>query len=65
MKYLSIILIILITSCSTTKQQTCVIKHEIESIKIVSLQNELNQSVIDGFFNGDTTLIPNNTYFIR
>ena len=29
------------------------------------LKNELNQSIIDGFFDGDSTKITSNTYFLK
>jgi hypothetical protein len=60
MKYLLICLMVLIFGCSTTKENFNVIDNN-----EFSLKNELNQSIIDGFFNNDTTGISNNFYFLN
>jgi len=57
MKYLLFILILFVTSCTTIK--------EMPYDPNFSIKDELNKSIIDGFFDGDTTNIPLNTYFLR
>ena len=58
-KYLLILATILITSCSSTKQSVSTYN------KDFSLKDEINQSIIDGFYNGDTTSISKNIYLLK
>ena len=58
MKFLMLLLLSVISfSCVSIKEQPQNMAY--------SLKNELNQSIIDGFFDGDTTKITKNTYFIK
>jgi len=57
MKYLLFILIVLMTSCLTTKINPVISEN-------YSFKEEVNKSIIDGFFDGDTTNI-NNIYLLR
>ena len=59
LKYLLILVTILITSCSSTKQSISTYN------KDFSLKDEINQSIIDGFYNGDTTDISKNIYLLK
>jgi hypothetical protein len=61
MKYFLIIIFILITSCSISKSN----KSETVYNDNFSLKDEMNKSIIDGFYNGDTTNISQNIYFIK
>ena len=58
-KYLLIFVIFLITSCSTTKQSICTYDEDF------SFKDQINQSIIDGFYNGDTTGISRNIYLLK
>ena len=55
-KYL---LIFLIVSCSSTKQTISTYD------KNFSLKDEINKSIIDGFYNNDTTGISNKIYLLK
>jgi len=59
MRYLLIFLLFLITSCLSTKQSvsTC--------DKNFSVKDEINQSIIDGFYNSDTIGISKNIYLLK
>lgn len=57
MKYLLIVLVFLTISCSSTKESIYTYD------KNFSIKNEINQSIIDGFYNGDTTGVSKNIYF--
>ena len=57
MKYMLLIIAIFVASCSVTRQTT--------PCHNFSLKDEINHEIIDGFFNGDTTSIPKNTYFLK
>ena len=59
MKYLLFFSIILLAGCATTKQKNFRYKSDF------SLKDELNKSIVDGFYNSDTTKISKNTYFLR
>lgn len=56
-KYLLIPATILIIGCSSTKRLTY--------NKDFSLKDEINKSVIDGFYDGDTTGISKNVYLLK
>ncbi len=58
-KYLLILVTILITSCSSTKQSFSTYD------KNFSLKDDINLSIIDGFYNGDTTGISKNIYLLK
>jgi hypothetical protein len=59
MKYYLLLITILISGCSTTKQVLIPFEYN------VSLTDEINSSIIDGFNNGDTINIPKNIYLLR
>ena len=56
MKYLLLILTIILMNCTSNKK---IYK------TTFSLKNDINQSIIDGFFDGDTTKINKDTYFLK
>lgn len=58
-KYLLIFITLLITSCSLTKQPA----HSYD--KNFSLKDEINKSIIEGFYNNDTTGISKNIYLLK
>jgi len=57
MKHIIIISIFLLSSCSTHK------KTQIKYSK--TFIDEVNLSIIDGFFDGDTAKVQKNTYFLK
>ena len=57
-KYLLLILSFFIVSCSSTKQT-------VSTNKNFSLKDDINKSIIDGFYNGDTTGISKNIYLLK
>lgn len=60
MKYLFLLCFISTTICIIN------LKHSDQTISNeFSLKDELNNSVIDGFFDGDTTAISKDVYFIK
>ena len=50
-----IFITVIISSCATNKITT----------KPSEFDNDLKASIIDGFYDNDTTKIPTNTYFLR
>lgn len=60
MKYL-ILFAFLIVSCSSPKQ---IITYNIP-IKEICMRDTLNSAIIDGFFNGDTSNLPEDVYFVK
>jgi len=58
-KYLLIFLLILITSCSSIKQSVSTCDENF------SLKDEINKSIIDGFYNNDTTDIGDKIYLLK
>ena len=59
MKHLLFILAILLTSCSIEKPLINICNAD------SSFKDDVNKSIVDGFFDGDTTNIPKNTYFLK
>ena len=57
MKYLIFLILLSCISCTTITKQ--------ELISDNSFKNEINKSIIDGFFDGDSTKAPKGTYFIK
>jgi len=58
-KYLLLILSFFIVSCSSTKQTVSTYD------KNYSLKDDINKSIIDGFYNGDTIGISKNIYLLK
>lgn len=56
MKYL-LLLLIIITGCSTNKP--------IHSVKITSLTDDINISIINDFYDGDTTNVTSKIYLVK
>ena len=57
MKYLIFLILLSCISCTTITKQ--------ELISDNSFKNEINKSIIDGFFDGDSTKAPKGTYFLK
>lgn len=60
MKNLFILLMLFLCSCATVKQPNY-IKQSLE----FSIKSEINKSVLDGFFDNDTTKITDSTLFLK
>ena len=56
MKYLLILLIVL-TGCSTSKT--------IHPVKTTSLKDDINESIINDFYDGDTTGVSSKIYLLK
>ena len=56
MKYL-LILLITLTGCSVSQT--------IHPVKTISMTEDVNQSIIDGFYDGDTTGITSKIYLLN
>jgi len=54
------ILLVVLTSCLSTQQKIVAYCYD-----NISLSDSLNNAVIDGFFNGDTTKISQNIYLLK
>ena len=57
MKYILLFLVILLIGCSSSKT----IINDVD----FSLKDEINESIIEGFYNGDTTGISKNIYMLK
>jgi len=60
LKYILLILLFFIVSCSSKKQIISITYNNEFSFK-----DEINKSIIDGFYNGDTTNIGNDIYLLK
>ena len=60
MKYLILIALFFITSCTISNQ---IVSNKTSNNSL--LNHEMKNSIIDGFFNGDTINIPKNTYYLN
>lgn len=58
-KLLIIISIYILCSCKTSKNLST------KETKPFNFSEDINESIIDGFFDGDTSLVPQNTYFLK
>jgi hypothetical protein len=68
MKYLIIILIFFAFSCKVQEKTTCYNELSFNSKNIVNtneFRDELNKSIIDGFYDNDTSGISHKIYLIK
>ena len=64
MKNIIMLLGIVLTSCQSEKI-VIKVKDEKYIIKVTALKDDINESIIDGFYNGDTTGLSSKIYFIK
>jgi len=57
MKYITILLFLFIASCVSNKYPSVRLE--------ISLKDEINKSIFDGFYNNDSTKISKEIYFIK